>query len=233
VLLVNLLMIGLVMWPSFQQQLRPHLPKVFHRFYYAVAMTHTLVGIAAETLGLYIVVVAGTNLLPQWLCLTHWKRLDAGGGRALVDRSGKRSGDLLRMVCGTLRVVPAKNTGQSGNPPWVNPKGNGDARMLEATSYGLIAVGLILVATFCFILVEERITLQANRSSSLVEESKMSPLRNAGAVPVSRLRTESVGREELTGLFLSIQMTYLAQARPTVPTESLLRERGREGVFHG
>jgi len=74
VLLVNLLMIGLVMWPSFQQQLRPHLPKVFHRFYYAVAMTHTLVGIAAETLGLYIVVVAGTNLLPQWLCFTHWKR---------------------------------------------------------------------------------------------------------------------------------------------------------------
>ena len=74
VLLVNLLMVGLVMWPSFQQQLRPHLPKVFHRFYYAVAMTHTLVGIAAETLGLYIVVVAGTNLLPPWLCFTHWKR---------------------------------------------------------------------------------------------------------------------------------------------------------------
>jgi uncharacterized membrane protein YozB (DUF420 family) len=74
VLLVNLLMIGLVMWPSFQQQLRPHLPKVFRRFYYAVAMTHAFVGIAAETLGLYIVVVAGTNLLPQWLCFTHWKR---------------------------------------------------------------------------------------------------------------------------------------------------------------
>ena len=50
------------------------LPKVFHRLYYAVAMTHALVGIAAETLGLYIVVVAGTNLLPQWLCFTHWKR---------------------------------------------------------------------------------------------------------------------------------------------------------------
>src|SRR6201981_4222864 len=71
VLLVNLLMIGLVMWPSFQQQLRPNLPKVFHRFYYAVAMTHTLVGIAAETLGLYIVVVAGTTILPLWLCFTH------------------------------------------------------------------------------------------------------------------------------------------------------------------
>jgi uncharacterized membrane protein YozB (DUF420 family) len=74
VLLVNLLMIGLVMVPSFQQQVRPAFPRVFHRFYFAMAMTHALVGIAAETLGLYIVVVAGTNLLPQWLCFTHWKR---------------------------------------------------------------------------------------------------------------------------------------------------------------
>jgi len=74
VLLINLLMIGLVMWPSFQQQVRPAFPRVFHRVYFAVAMTHALVGIAAETLGLYIVVVAGTNLLPQWLCFTHWKR---------------------------------------------------------------------------------------------------------------------------------------------------------------
>jgi uncharacterized membrane protein YozB (DUF420 family) len=74
VLLVNALLIGLVMWPSFQQQLGQKLPRVFHRFYYAVAMTHALVGIAAETLGVYIVIVAGTNLLPQWLCFTHWKR---------------------------------------------------------------------------------------------------------------------------------------------------------------
>jgi len=32
VLLVNLLMIGLVMWPSFQRQLRPNFPKVFLGF---------------------------------------------------------------------------------------------------------------------------------------------------------------------------------------------------------
>jgi hypothetical protein len=37
VLLVNLLMIGLVMRPSFRQRLRPNLAKVFHAFYYAVA----------------------------------------------------------------------------------------------------------------------------------------------------------------------------------------------------
>ena len=74
VLLVNLLMIGLVMWPSFHQQLRPTLPKVFHRLYYAAATIHALAGMTAEAVALYIVIVAGTNLLPQWLRFTHWKR---------------------------------------------------------------------------------------------------------------------------------------------------------------
>ena len=74
VLLLNLLMIGLVMWPSFHQQLRPTLPKVFHRLYYAAATIHALAGMTAEAVGLYIVIVAGTNLLPQWLCFAHRKR---------------------------------------------------------------------------------------------------------------------------------------------------------------
>jgi uncharacterized membrane protein YozB (DUF420 family) len=52
VLLLNLLMIGLVMWPSFQ---------------------HGVLGIVAEFLGLYIVLVAGTDVLPQWLRFKHWK----------------------------------------------------------------------------------------------------------------------------------------------------------------
>ena len=74
VLLLNLLMIGLVMWPSFQQQVRPVAPKVLHKWYYGVATTHAILGLAAELLGLYIVIVAGTNLLPQWLRFKHWKR---------------------------------------------------------------------------------------------------------------------------------------------------------------
>src|SRR6266446_7881500 len=59
VLLLNLLMIGLVMWPSFQQQVKPALPKGFHKWYYKVAIIHAILGIAAELLGLYIVIVAG------------------------------------------------------------------------------------------------------------------------------------------------------------------------------
>lgn len=74
VLLLNLVMIGLVMWPSFQQQVRPGLPKVFHRWYYTAATIHALLGLTAELLGLYIVTVAGTNILPQRLRFKNWKR---------------------------------------------------------------------------------------------------------------------------------------------------------------
>src|ERR1700674_3595292 len=73
VLLLNLLMIGSVMWPSFLQQVKPALNKVFHKWYYAVATIHAALGITVELLGLYIVIVAGTNVLPQWLRFKHWK----------------------------------------------------------------------------------------------------------------------------------------------------------------
>jgi hypothetical protein len=105
--------------------------------------------------------------------------------------------------------------------------------MLELTSYGLIALGLILVAAFCFILAEERSALQANRTSRLVEESEINPLRDAGIVAVNQSGTEPVGREELIGLVLPIAMPSPAQARPLGSDEnSLLRERALEGAPH-
>jgi Ca2+/H+ antiporter len=55
VLLLNLLMIGLVMWPSFQQQVKPALSKVLYKWYYEAATIHAVLGITAELLGLYIV----------------------------------------------------------------------------------------------------------------------------------------------------------------------------------
>jgi uncharacterized membrane protein YozB (DUF420 family) len=73
VLLLNLLMIGLVMGPSLQQQVRPALSKVFHKWYYEVAAIHAVLGVTAELLGLYIVTVAGTDVLPQWLRFKNWK----------------------------------------------------------------------------------------------------------------------------------------------------------------
>jgi uncharacterized membrane protein YozB (DUF420 family) len=73
VLVLNLLMIGLVMWPSFQQQVKPALSKVLHKWYYEAAAIHAVLGITAELLGLYIVIVAATDVLPQFLRFKHWK----------------------------------------------------------------------------------------------------------------------------------------------------------------
>jgi uncharacterized membrane protein YozB (DUF420 family) len=74
VLLLNLLMIGLVMWPSFRRQVNPRLPKLLHKAYYAAPMIHAALGITAELLGLYIVLVAGTSVLPVWMRFNNWKR---------------------------------------------------------------------------------------------------------------------------------------------------------------
>ena len=74
VLLLNLMMIGLVMWPAFRQQVEPRLPRVLHKWYYATATIHALLGATAELLGLYIVIVAGTSALPRWLRFKDWKR---------------------------------------------------------------------------------------------------------------------------------------------------------------
>src|SRR5579864_5976915 len=73
VMLLNLLMIGLVMWPSFRQQVKPTIRRVIHKSYYAAPMVHAALGISAELLGLYIVLVAGTNVLPTWLRFKNWK----------------------------------------------------------------------------------------------------------------------------------------------------------------
>ncbi|PYX09787.1 MAG: hypothetical protein DMG88_04840 [Acidobacteria bacterium] len=73
VLLLNLWMIGLVMWPTFRRQVNPTFPKALHRSYYAAPIAHAALGMAAEFLGLYIVLVAGTNVLPVWLRFRNWK----------------------------------------------------------------------------------------------------------------------------------------------------------------
>jgi uncharacterized membrane protein YozB (DUF420 family) len=73
VLLLNLFMIGLVMWPSFQQQVKPTLFRGPHKWHSEVAILHAVLGTTAELLGLYIVIVAGTNVLPAGLRFKHWK----------------------------------------------------------------------------------------------------------------------------------------------------------------
>jgi uncharacterized membrane protein YozB (DUF420 family) len=74
VLLLNLWMIGFEMWPSFRLQVMPHVPKVFDTAYYTIAAVHAVLGTTAELLGIYIVLVAATELIPPSLRFTHWKR---------------------------------------------------------------------------------------------------------------------------------------------------------------
>ena len=74
VLLLNLWMIGFEMWPSFRLQLVPHVRRVLHTPYYTISAIHAAIGTAAELLGLYIVLVAGTSLVPPPLRFTRWKR---------------------------------------------------------------------------------------------------------------------------------------------------------------
>jgi uncharacterized membrane protein YozB (DUF420 family) len=73
VLLMNMVMIAVVMWPSFQQQIAPALPRHLARLYYFVAAAHGALGIGAELLGLYILLAAGTKVLPRRLQFRRWK----------------------------------------------------------------------------------------------------------------------------------------------------------------
>ena len=79
VLLLNLIMIALVMWPSFYGQVLPALPKHLTDRYYGVATAHGILGAIAEMLGLYIVLAVGTGTLPRRFCIRRlklWMRIE-------------------------------------------------------------------------------------------------------------------------------------------------------------
>jgi len=73
VLLLNLVMIATVMWPSAEQQVMPAFPGVFERWYFAAPAIHGALGILAEGLGIFVALVAGTKLVPEKLRFQNWK----------------------------------------------------------------------------------------------------------------------------------------------------------------
>ncbi len=73
VLALNLVLISSAMWPSFYSQVLPRLPKHLAKRYYAIATIHGVLGAVAELFGLYILLVAGTNVLPQAWRFHRWK----------------------------------------------------------------------------------------------------------------------------------------------------------------
>lgn len=73
VMILNLVMIALIMFPSFRDGVFPELPARLRIPYYSVSTLHAALGIIAQLLGLYIVLRAGTNLLPRALCFQNYK----------------------------------------------------------------------------------------------------------------------------------------------------------------
>ena len=73
VVLMNLVEIVLTMAPSFRRSFTPPIPTGLLNSYYVLAAVHAGLGTIAELLGLYIFVVAGTNILPKRLRFTRYK----------------------------------------------------------------------------------------------------------------------------------------------------------------
>jgi len=73
IVLLNLILIALSMFPTFHSRVLPKLPARIGKPYYALAVTHAAMGSAAEIAGLYILLAAGTNLLPAKFSITRYK----------------------------------------------------------------------------------------------------------------------------------------------------------------
>jgi len=73
VLVINAVAIAWMMWPSFQYTVLPHVDKRWYLAYYLWPIVHGALGAFAELFGIYIALVAGTNLLPAKLKFRRWK----------------------------------------------------------------------------------------------------------------------------------------------------------------
>ncbi|HKV44494.1 MAG TPA: cupredoxin domain-containing protein [bacterium] len=73
VLLLNLVAIGGIMLPSLHRRVLPHFVSAWHDTYYAVAVIHAGFGALVELLGLYVVLVAATNIMPRSLRFRNYR----------------------------------------------------------------------------------------------------------------------------------------------------------------
>ena len=73
IVLLNLAVILLAMVPAFHRQVLPKLPGRLGRPFYAIATTHAALGGVAEIAGLYLLLAAGTKLLPEKWRITRYR----------------------------------------------------------------------------------------------------------------------------------------------------------------
>ncbi len=71
--LLNIVLIVTIMLPSYRRQVVPNISVSFQDGYYGMASAHAVLGFAAQWLGLYVLAVAGTSLLPGWLQFSNYK----------------------------------------------------------------------------------------------------------------------------------------------------------------
>jgi uncharacterized membrane protein YozB (DUF420 family) len=73
IVLLNLAVVVVMMIPSFRVHVLPRVPAKLGKAYYALATTHGAFGAVTEFAGLYILLSAGTSVLPGKLRITKYK----------------------------------------------------------------------------------------------------------------------------------------------------------------
>ena len=73
IVLLNLVLIALTMIPAFHRQVLPKLPSRIGKLYYTLATTHAALGGIAEFGGMYILLAAGTEILPKKVRIRRYK----------------------------------------------------------------------------------------------------------------------------------------------------------------
>ena len=73
IVLFNLAAIALLMLPSFRVQVLPRIPDRLGKSYFALATAHATLGGITEFLALYILLGAGTRLLPEKMRVSRYK----------------------------------------------------------------------------------------------------------------------------------------------------------------
>ena len=72
-MLLNLAVVAVMMIPSFRVHVLPRVPAKLGKAYYGLATTHAAFGTVTELAGLYILLSAGTTVLPERLRITKYK----------------------------------------------------------------------------------------------------------------------------------------------------------------
>ena len=73
IVVLNLAVVAVMMIPSFRVHVLPRVPAKLGKAYYALATTHAAFGTMTEIAGLYILLSAGTSVLPEKLRITKYK----------------------------------------------------------------------------------------------------------------------------------------------------------------